>query len=304
MKRSLLATARPGTAAMAAFLDSVAAQACRPDEVVILDMGMDDQARAIVRAHPVGARLAVLPAGPEQGAVAALLAGDLVAVTDASCRLPPEWLERVTDLQGANVVAGTCEPVVETLAEACLVSVERARVCCGPEVCARSVGMRREAWTELADKPGFFDLDGLALLEAIAASRLGMRQEPGAVVRFRLGKDTRAVFLRGYRATQADGRSLRRTKSHLLRLGIYAAGLEMLLMSLWRPLWCLPVLAALGLALLRPVKVYRAQLDFPLNAEAVARMAWMLVVSDLGRILGHLSGLKNAHELPHETGGR
>jgi len=302
MKRSLLATAYKDTAGMAAFLDSVAAQTCKPDEVVILDMGVGEQARAIAASHPVGARLAAAPAAPGAGELAGLATGDVVAVTDAGCLLPPDWLERVTDLQGAGVVAGACEPVVETMADACLASLDISRACCGPEVCARSVGMAREAWTELSGKQGFFDLDGVALLEAIAAGRLGMRQEPGAVVRVRHGSDARSVFLRGYRATQADGRTLRRTKSHLLRLGLYAAGLEMLLMSFWRPVWILPVLAALGLALLRPVKAYRARLDFPLNALAVGRLAWMLVVTDLGRILGYLAGLKNAHELPHEAG--
>ncbi|GFK92439.1 hypothetical protein NNJEOMEG_00264 [Fundidesulfovibrio magnetotacticus] len=292
MTISLIATVGDDAARLDAFLDSVAAQTRRPDEVIVLLTGRAAGAESIVRVHPLGAVFASLQAlAPES--LAALAHGDAVAVADASAVLAADFIARAGALSGRDAAVFPCEPMAETLEEACRASVS-------PAAGGRFLALGRQAWEIAAARPGFLALDAAHAVSALEDAGLAPHAHSAAAARVRLAPDARALYHEGRRATEADGRALANTKSHLLRLGLYAAGLEMLLMGFWRAVWVLPVLAAYALYMAGPVKAYMAG-GRSLCPKAAALMTWMRLSQDAGRIVGYLSGLKSAHELPEEA---
>lgn len=301
MKISLILAVKNDEATIGALLDSVAAQTRQPDEIVIVDGGSSDRTRSLIESHPLQVRLETLAGNASacRNRAVELAQGELIAVTEPGCTLDPAWLEAITALNGADVVAGVSTPVVASLFDACQACVTGASQSGDLEFSSRSLAFLKVVWQELGGYPEWLEHCGDAWFkDMILQSRFSMRQEPGAVARHRQDPDAKSVFKRFYRSTQSDGRTLKRTKSHLIRLGAYAAGLEMLLMGLWRPGWFLPVILGFAAYLYRPVNAFRAMGSYPLTAKAVGMMAGLALAADAGRIAGYLSGLKNAHELP------
>lgn len=305
MKVSLILTVKNEEATIGAFLDSVAAQTRQPDEIVIVDGGSTDRTRELVSSHPLEARLEVFEGNIASGRNKAieLATGELIAVTDAGCVLDHDWLERVTDLQGADVVVGGYAPVIASLFDACQYSIHNIfrpkDKLEGYAISSRSLAFLKVVWEELGGYPEWLEhSEDTWFHNMIRQSRFTMRLEPRAVVHWRMRPDAKAVFRQFYRYMQGDGRALQHTKRHLIRLGAYAAGLEMLLMGMWRPGWFIPLILGFGLYVYQPVRNFRALNAYPLTAKAVAMIAGLLLVADAGKIAGYLSGLKNAHELP------
>ena len=98
---SLITTVRNEAASIDSFLETVAGQTRPPDEVVVVDGGSTDGTveaieRRIAAGMPI--RLIVdssanIARGRNLGVAAARF--DLIAATDAGCRLAPDWLQRL-----------------------------------------------------------------------------------------------------------------------------------------------------------------------------------------------------------------
>ncbi|MFZ5427241.1 MAG: glycosyltransferase [Thermodesulfobacteriota bacterium] len=305
MKVSLIVTVKDAESTIGAFLDSVASQSRKPDEVIVADLGSADRTRALVESHPLGARLETVQGNNAEGLNRAisLASGEVMAVSAADCVLDHDWLEMISGLQGADIVAGACSPMIESLFDACQYSV---RVFSRPgskgggvELSNRSLAFRKVVWEELGGFPEWLDASEDSWFhDMMRQSRFIIRQEPRAVANWRMKPGLKNIYLDFHASTQGDGRALQRTKSHMARLIGYAAGVEMLLMSFWRAGWLLALALGFGAYLWQPVRVFRRLGAYPLTARAVAEMARILVVSDAGKILGYLAGLKNAHEAP------
>jgi len=98
---SLITTVRNESASIDAFLDTIASQTRPPDEIVILDGGSTDgTVEAIERRTADGLPIRLIvdaEANIARGRNLAIAAAqfDLIAATDAGCRLAPDWLEHL-----------------------------------------------------------------------------------------------------------------------------------------------------------------------------------------------------------------
>src|SRR4051794_4224897 len=98
---SLIATVLNEGQSMHRLMQSVVAQTCQPDEMVVVDGGSSDDTVAILQSYTDKLPLQVLVelgANISEGRNKAIAAvrGDIIAVTDAGVILAPDWLEKIT----------------------------------------------------------------------------------------------------------------------------------------------------------------------------------------------------------------
>ncbi|WP_243361344.1 glycosyltransferase [Fundidesulfovibrio terrae] len=305
MRVSLIVTVKNEASSMGAFLDSVAAQTRLPDELVIVDGGSTDGTLEIIRAHPLDVLLESTPcniAGGRNRAIS-LASGEVIAVTDAGCLLDPGWLERISDLRGADVVVGGYEPVVERLFDACQYAMHNlfrsSKSIDRFAISSRSLAFRKVVWEELGGYPEWLDFsEDTWFHNKIRASRFAMRMEPSAVVRWHMRPGYRAIYRQFFLYMQGDGKARQHTRRHMIRLAAYGGGVLMFCLSLSRPLWLLPLSAGFCAYLWQPVRNFRRLGLYPLSAKAMATMLAMLVTMDCGKIFGYISGLNSSVSHP------
>ncbi len=129
-KISLITTVLNEEKTIDAFLDSVATQTLKPDEVIIVDGGSRDwtvgkmQRRGI---SDMNLKIFVEPgANRSQGRNAGVkkATGDIIAITDAGCILDKNWLAEITKPfadSKIEVVAGYYRGMAKTVFEKCVV---------------------------------------------------------------------------------------------------------------------------------------------------------------------------------------
>ena len=167
MKVSFIATVFNEAPAIDDLLDSLDDQTKSPDEIVIVDAGSKDgtvekikrpllyrQGKIKLLVKPganrsVGRNLAVKAARNE-----------LVAVSDAGCRLKPDWLKLITAplrKKAVDAVAGFYLPEVENvfqLSSACFLVVPEKKI--DPKTflpSSRSVAFKKSAWAKAGGYP-------------------------------------------------------------------------------------------------------------------------------------------------------
>jgi glycosyltransferase involved in cell wall biosynthesis len=299
MKVSLVATVKDSAGELEAFLESIARQTRKPDEVVIVDGGSTDGTSAILRRHgwvsaieEPGANIA---RGRNLGIAAA--AHDVIAVSDADCVLVPEWLERLLEpiRLGADVAMGVYEPLPSNPFEACAAAVA---VPDPDEIredrfmpSSRSVAFRRAAYDAAGGYP-----EWLAIGEDMYLDRrwreLGVRMDlaAGAVARWR-PRPTLAAHWRQYAGyARGDAVAGLYPRRHAIRFGVYGA-LAAALLSRRRGLMAL---AAVGGATysIRPLRRAMRLLDRPADrALAVALVPALMAFTDAAKMAGFISGL-------------
>jgi glycosyltransferase involved in cell wall biosynthesis len=114
MRVSVIATVRNERATITAFVDSLLGQSLRPDEIVIVDGASTDGTLEVLEgyAEREGVRLISQPCNIAQGRNLGITAatGTHIAVTDAGCRVDPDWLREIVacfkTYPGTDVVAG------------------------------------------------------------------------------------------------------------------------------------------------------------------------------------------------------
>ena len=161
MKVSVVVPVRDEERSIRELLDSLLAQTCPPDEIVIADGGSLDATAQIIedyirRGTPV--RLiragAALP-GRGRNLGAAQASFEWLAFTDAGIRLENDWLEALVAKAEANdsidVIYGSWEPVTDTFFKQCaaIAYVPPPALHDGELVRPRSIAsalLRREAW--------------------------------------------------------------------------------------------------------------------------------------------------------------
>ena len=164
MRVSVVVTVLNEAESLSRMLDSLAAQAHAPDEVVICDGGSTDGTLALLEAET---RLPLLviqrpAANISQGRNAAIEAatGDVIAVADAGVRSSPRWLQTIVAPfkdAGTQAVAGFFLPDPHTVFEMALGATVL------PELreinpvrflpSSRSVAFRKSAWKTVGGYP-------------------------------------------------------------------------------------------------------------------------------------------------------
>lgn len=246
-----------------ALLDSILAQECRPDEVVIVDGGSSDRTVALARdfarraAPDLPVRVEVLPGAnisAGRNRAIELAQGDIIVVTDGGVVLHAAWLARLVAAleEGADVAAGFFVPAPQSSFELAMgATVLPAVEDVAPATflpSSRSVAFRRAAWEQAGRYPEWLDYCEDVVFD-LALRREGVRQRfvPDALVAFRPRPSLPAFFRQYYRYARGDGKADLWRRRHAIRYGVYlGAPLGWLLGAHWPVLRWLIVIAMLA----------------------------------------------------------
>jgi glycosyltransferase involved in cell wall biosynthesis len=291
------------------LLDSLAAQTCPPDEVVVADGGSTDATSAILQEYAARLPLRVVAAPGSniaQGRNAAIRAarGDVIAATDAGVRCEPDWLDRLT--------APLADPAVMTVAgffradpRGALETAMGATVL--PEArdvnpatylpSSRSVAYRRVAWEAVGGYPEWLDFSEDVVFDLALRERYGpFHFVPGALVHFRPRGSLRALGRQYFQYARGDGKANLFPRLHAIRYFTYLVLAPLLVyaavtVSPW--LW-LAGLAA-GLAYLRlPLRRLWPRLPSLTPLERLVALAYVpliRLVGDLAKLAGYPLGV-------------
>lgn len=304
---SIVIPARDEAGSIEALLDSLLAQSCLADEIVVCDAGSRDATRDIVRAFASrGVRLveggAAYPGRARNLAVSAAR-NAWVAFIDCGCRADPHWIEELLREREAHpdcdVVYGDYEPFVGNEWEAAqaltLLSPRNRATGRRPPFIASAL-VRRDVLLAVGGFPeGLRAAEDLRLFEALASAGARIAHAPRARVRWTLAPSPVAIFrrLRLYSAHHVAA-GLGRTWHHRVLL-MDACALGLLLAGLkWPVAW--GVLVAGAIARLARTILMRRESAPPearhLTLGRWARAAALLAVADAACVLGYVDFLR------------
>lgn len=299
------------------LLESLAAQTCPPDEIVIVDGGSSDRTRGILRDYETRLPLRVLVepgANISVGRNRAIAAaqGEIIAATDAGVTLANDWLERITAPlladESLEVVGGFFQADPHTIFEAALgATTLPLEDEINPDTflpSSRSLAFRKAAWITAGGYPEWLDycedlIFDLRLREIAAPTVFSA----GALVYFRPRPSLRAFFKQYYRYARGDGKAdLWRTR-HVIRYATYliAAPLIFLLgRRVHKSLWTLFLPGAavylrqpyrrLAVVLDEAARAQRVRVTLRSNLYAVALIPLIRVVGDVAKMIGYPVG--------------
>lgn len=224
-----------------AWLESFTQQTRLPDEIIIVDGGSTDNTPRILAeyAERLPLRVIVEPGcNISEGRNIAIHAarGDILAITDAGTRLPPTWVERITqpllDNKTINVVAGFFEADPQTVFEAAMGATVLPLVDdIDPDSflpSSRSVALRTEAAVDVGGYPEWLDYcEDLIFDLRLQALHAPFHFQADAVVYFRPRSDLRAFFKQYYRYARGDGKADLWRKRHAIRYLTYLVALPL-----------------------------------------------------------------------------
>ncbi|HYH27961.1 MAG TPA: glycosyltransferase [Actinomycetota bacterium] len=299
MKVSLVATVKDAGEHVGEFLASVRAQTRPPDEVVIADGGSTDGTLETLRGATEVTLIEAPGANIARGRNLAVRAAthDVIAVSDGDCVLAPEWLERlVSALEGgAQVASGYYKPISSTFFQTCsaAVSIPHPEEVDGDSFLpsARSVAFRREVFDEAGGYPEWLDIgEDMFLNHRMRAAGVRMDFVPQAIAFWRVRPTLGSTWRQYFRYAEGDGISGMYPERHALRFATYGlaayAGLRK------RPLLSLAVLAAAAVYARPRVRRAQRSLGHPRErAAAAAAVPGLMLLSDLAKMAGYISGL-------------
>jgi len=300
MKVTLVSTLLNEAKGIDEFLASLQAQRRPPDEWVVVDGGSTDGTSGALEAFAVKALFPVrilCEAGCNiaRGRNLAIRAAqyDIIAATDAGCRLDPGWLEALVEpfSQGAAAVAGWYEPDPRTPFERRISMATFQRLDqVDPATflpSSRSIAFRRDVWQTIGGYPEGLRLTGEDTAFDLAVQRAGYSFvfTPQAVVRWRPRGTWRGFLRQQYlygfgdgEAGQAGRMALRNT----LKTALSASGLVVI------PLWprsglCLAMVFVLILT--ARLRQFRWPWHDVVPGVAILPMMWT------SQVLGYVVGL-------------
>ena len=227
------------------LMRSLACQTFKPDEVVIVDGGSQDDTVAAIRSYADQLPLRVLvepgcniSAGRNRAIIAAQ--GDIIAVTDAGVELHPGWLEQITrpllENPSLNVVSGFFDAAPQTVFEAAMGAAVLPLV---DEVnphtflpSSRSIAFRKSAWEKAGGYPEWLDYcEDLILDFRLRAVAGNFGFAPDARVNFRPRGSLKAYFKQYYRYARGDGKADLWRKRHVIRYMTYLVAAPLLVLA-------------------------------------------------------------------------
>ena len=249
MSISLIATVRNERQAITAFVDSLLAQTQPPDEIVIVDGASTDGTREILENYAAQGLLRLISQpcniaeGRNLGIVAAT--GTHLAITDAGCKLDPDWLEHLaccfnTD-PAPDVVAGnfrfeTHTPFEEAVVRATFQPNREETSAARYYPSSRSIAFSKAAWEKAGGYPEWlYAAEGTLLnirLRQLGCSFVFCRD---AIVRWRPRETWRALANQRINFSRGNARVGIGTAGYLTNLRIHTQVAAALVASLFYP---------------------------------------------------------------------
>jgi glycosyltransferase involved in cell wall biosynthesis len=303
------------------LMDSLVAQSCQPDDVVIVDGGSRDNTVDVLREYEERLPLRVIlapgsniSAGRNKAIAAAR--NDIIAVTDAGVALENDWLKRIThpllEDEAVEVVAGFFRADPHTLFEAAMsATVLPLADEIDPDTflpSSRSIAFRKSAWAAVGGYPEWLDYcEDLMFdlrLKMISAPQVF---EPRAVVYFRPRGSLRSFYRQYFLYARGDGKADLWRRRHAIRYATYLLAAPLLLwMGLrgkenMRQLAIMLLAVGTGLYLRQPYRRLRillrelasmgaVRVTLRSNLHAIALVPIIRVVGDGAKLIGYPVG--------------
>lgn len=211
-KISLVITAKNEESVVARLLESITSQTRKPDEILMVDGGSEDRTVSVIegyRERLPQLKVIVEPGaniseGRNRGIKEALY--DVIAVTDAGCRLDPKWLEFLSTKLESDVLWCTgdhlpdAQEEFEDVAGKCSTegyfAVDKKKF----KATARNLLFRKNAWEEVGGFPEHLEIseDAFFILKFIEKG-YKFQYVPEAKVFWRPRSSYRGIFTQFYR---------------------------------------------------------------------------------------------------------
>jgi len=315
MKISFVTTVFNEEKTIEAFLESLAAQTKKPDEIVIVDGGSKDKTAEKIKKFkglsPKPKVIITKGTTIAQGRNRAIKTakGEIIAMSDAGCVIHPDWLERITKPfadEKIGLVAGFYRMTGKSVFQKCLacyLGILPEKL--DPEnfmPSARSVAFRKNVWERVGGFNEKLERAGEDTLFNYRAKRqgVGFLTVKDALVSWEVPSTWTEAFDKFYYYAKGDGQAgiwwhpSQRISTHSFKISAiyarYLLGLVFLILGLFfPPLWvALAVLIALYLfwSIVKNynnVKVWQATFILPA----------IQIVSDFAVMAGFLVGSMN-----------
>lgn len=209
LKVSFVTTVKDDPEGLRTLLDSLKQQTRQPDEVIVIDGEKSGTNRA------QGRNLGIKKAK-----------GEIIAISDAGCRLEKEWLERITEPfedPKIDVVAGYYKPVTKSIFQKCLacytcMPIDKVTPC-QYLPSSRSIAFRKRAWKKVGGYPENLDYcEDLIFVKKLKKADCKFEFAPLALVYWPQRKNLKEAFKQFFNYALGDAQAL--YWPHLKKIGL------------------------------------------------------------------------------------
>jgi glycosyltransferase involved in cell wall biosynthesis len=306
LKISLICTIKNEEETILDWLNSLKNQTKLPDETIIVDGGSTDKTVELIREfmknNSLNIKLIIAPgANIAQGRNIAIrnCKNDIIASTDAGCKLHPQWLENITkpfeENPNIDVVSGIYLPWYETEFEeivSYLIFPEVEKL--GPDKflpSGRSIAFKKKVWESIRGYPEWLDTAEDTLFDLkLKKSGISFFLARNAIVYWKVRRNIKEVFKQHYNYAKGDGMAFLFPQRYLGRYAVATLTLTLAII-LWHNVlfWILTALAfSCGLYIKYLRKVKKPSLKRLFTAITI-----MLAI-EFGIFIGYLRGIQNA----------
>jgi len=307
---SIIITLRNEEASVREFMDSLLNQSCQPEEIVIADGCSTDATCQIIREEYQvrfpGLILIEVPGNIAKGRNQAILKAhqDIIAVTDAGCRVAPDWLEKLTAplLQEAScdVAGGATVPHSQNLIQKAAggfltVGVDKLKA--SPLlISSRNISFKKSYWEKAGGYPENLDLSGEDTLfdKLLAEAGAKIQIVPEAIVYWSPPGTSAIILNKIFKYSKGNAQAGVYQQTILKMVLAYLILLCLLIAGFWLPVLAIAaILGYLVMLFYSGIKLAASQKDW----RMIFAGAYVKGILDIANMSGYLAGLLNPRPL-------